>query len=89
MYPFHEFRAEFPQGHEEYITSTLADYGIPHGDTAIARTVALPAAIAARMILEGEISEKGVHIPVRSDIYVPILNELERFGIRFTEKTYE
>ena len=86
---FHEFRAEFPQGHGEYITSTLADYGIPHGDTAIARTVALPAAIAARMILEGEIGEKGVHIPVRSDIYVPILNELERFGIRFIEKTYE
>ena len=86
---FHEFKAEFPEGGVEYVTSTLADHGIPGGDTAIARTVALPAAIAARMILEGEIGEKGVHIPVLSDIYVPILNELERFGIRFTEKTYE
>jgi len=84
---FHEFTAEFPDGHREYITSTLIDYGIPNGDTAIARTVALPAAIGARMILDGQISLTGVRIPVESGIYGPILDELEMTGIKCVERT--
>jgi saccharopine dehydrogenase-like NADP-dependent oxidoreductase len=81
----HEFIAEFPD-RKEYITSTLLDFGIPDGDTSIARTVAFPAAIAVRMVLEGKITESGVHIPVSQGIYEPILNELENIGIKFEEK---
>ena len=66
---------------------TLLDYGIPNGDSAIARTVALPAAIAVKMILHGEIDIKGVHIPVIPEIYNPILDELEEKDIKFEEKT--
>ncbi|MCD6462040.1 MAG: saccharopine dehydrogenase NADP-binding domain-containing protein [Thermoplasmata archaeon] len=84
---FHEFIAEFPDGRKEYITSTLVDYGQPDGDTAIARTVSLPAAIAVRMILEGKISLTGVYIPVVPEIYEPVLDELENMGIRCVEKT--
>ncbi len=84
---FHEFTAEFPDRHQEYTTSTLVDYGIPNGDTAIARTVALPAAIGARMIIDGQISQTGVRIPVEPGIYEPILEELEMMGIRFVERT--
>lgn len=84
---YHEFHAEFPDGHKEYITSTLVDHGIPHGDTAIARTVALPVAIAACMIMEGKITKKGVQIPVDRDIYEPILFELEALGIKCVERT--
>jgi hypothetical protein len=58
---FHEFTAEFPDGHWEYITSTLIDYGIPNGDTAIARTVALPAAIGARIPRRANISHRCSH----------------------------
>lgn len=83
---FHEFTAEFPDGHREYITSTLIDYGHPKGDTAIARTVALPAAIGARMILNGQISLTGVRIPVEPGIYGPILQELEMTGIKCVER---
>jgi len=82
----HEFIAEYPSK-KEYITSTLLDYGIPNGDSAISRTVALPAAIAVKMILHNEINITGVHIPVIPDIYNPILNELEEIGIKFKEKT--
>ena len=82
----HEFIAEYPSK-KEYITSTLLDYGIPNGDSAIARTVTLPAAIAVKMILHGEIYITGVHIPVISEIYNPILNELEEMEIKFEEKT--
>jgi saccharopine dehydrogenase (NADP+, L-glutamate forming) len=57
----HEFIAEYPSK-KDYITSTLIDYGIPNGDSAIARTVALPAAIAVKMILHGKINMTGVHV---------------------------
>jgi saccharopine dehydrogenase-like NADP-dependent oxidoreductase len=82
----HDFWADFG-GHQEHITSTLVDYGIPHGDSAMSRTVSLPAAIAVKLILEGKITEKGVRIPVDAEIYRPVLDELERLGIVCREKS--
>jgi saccharopine dehydrogenase-like NADP-dependent oxidoreductase len=82
----HEFIAQYPSK-KEYITSTLVDYGILNGDSSISRTVALPAAIAVKMILERKINITGVHIPVIPDIYNPILDELEELNIIFQEKT--
>ncbi len=82
----HEFVAEYPD-HREAITATLIDYGIPYGDTSMSRTVGLPAAIAARMILQGEIAKlPGVQIPVIPAIYEPVLAELEKVGISLGEK---
>ena len=81
----HEFVAEYPSK-KEYITSTLVDYGIPNDDSAVARTVALPAAIAVKMILDKKINLTGVHIPVKADIYNPILDELEEMNIKFKEE---
>lgn len=54
--------------------------------TAMAQTVGLPVAIAARRILAGTISMTGVQVPVVADIYRPILEELEALGIRFSER---
>lgn len=81
----HEFVAEY-KDRKEKIISTLIDYGIPNGDSAMSRTVGLPAAIASRMILEGKINLTGVQIPVLPVIYEPVMAELEKRGIRFTEK---
>ena len=81
----HEFEAQYSNEREK-ITSTLIDYGIPNGDSAMSRTVGLPAAIGSRMILQKKITLTGVHIPVLPEIYEPVLNELEQKGIRFTEK---
>ncbi len=82
----HEFVAEYPD-RKEAITATMIDYGIPYGATSMARTVGLPAAIAARMILQGEISGlTGVHVPVIPEIYLPVLDELARLGISLTEQ---
>jgi len=83
---YHELIAEYTSK-KEYVTSTLVDYGIPNGDTSVARTVALPAAIAVKMILKKEINITGVHIPVIPEIYNPILDELQKMGIKFIEKT--
>jgi hypothetical protein len=51
------------------------------------RTVGLPAAVGARLVLEGKISSRGVLVPVTPEIYEPALVELERLGITFSEKT--
>lgn len=83
----HEFLAEYPGGRVERLYSTLIDYGIPHGDSAMARTVSLPAAIAVRMILQGVVGLTGVQIPVVPELYRPVLDELERFGIVCRERT--
>jgi len=85
----HEFVIEYPGNHKERILSTLIDFGIPSGDTAMARTVSLPAAIGARLIVEGKISLSGVQIPVVSEIYEPVLRELEKQGISFKERVEE
>lgn len=85
----HEFVADYTD-HKEAITATMIDFGIPHGDTSMARTVGLPAAIATRMILHGEISGlTGVHAPVIPEIYEPVLAELAGLGISLTETVEE
>jgi len=84
---YHDFLAEWPSK-KQRITSTLVDFGIPHGDSSMARTVSLPAAIATRLILQGKITIAGVHAPVLPDIYNPVLNELETMNIICNEKEY-
>jgi saccharopine dehydrogenase (NADP+, L-glutamate forming) len=81
----HEFIAEYPDK-KEYITSTLVDYGVPDGDTSVARTVSIPAAIAVKLVLQRRIDFTGVHIPTIPEIYNPILDELEGHNIMFEER---
>jgi saccharopine dehydrogenase-like NADP-dependent oxidoreductase len=82
----HEFIAAYP-GRKERITATMIDFGIPGSDSSMSRTVGLPAAIASRMILEGEITRKGVLVPVIPDVYEPVLAELEQMDILLKETT--
>jgi saccharopine dehydrogenase-like NADP-dependent oxidoreductase len=82
----HEFLARTGSGRTERIVSTLIDYGIPGGDSSMSRTVGLPAAIGARLVLEGRIDLTGVQVPVHPEIYGPILDELASLGVRFEEK---
>jgi len=80
----HIFEAEFDDKQEK-ITSTMIDFGVAGGETSMARTVGLPAAMAVEMVLEGAIDETGVTIPVEPEIYEPILEKLEGEGIVFEE----
>ena len=83
----HKFVARFPDGRQERISSTLIDFGQPGGDSSMARTVSLPAAVAAKLILTGRITDTGVHVPVKPAIYNPVLDELATMDIRCIEKT--
>ena len=84
---YHDFLAEWPD-HKKRITSTLVDYGITGGDSSMARTVSLPAAIATKLILQNKIKITGVHAPVVPEIYEPVLDELEKMNIVCKEKEY-
>ena len=81
----HEFSFVDAAGRPGRSTSTLVAYGEPHGDSAMARTVSLPAAAAARLILDGRLTATGVRIPVQPEIFTPVLDALEPRGIVFRD----
>jgi saccharopine dehydrogenase-like NADP-dependent oxidoreductase len=82
----HHFDASYPDGKKEKISSTLLAFGEPNGDTAMARTVSLPAAIGVDLILSGQVKASGIQTPVTPDWYEPILAELKRLGIECVER---
>lgn len=83
----HEIEYQLPGSDAiHYVSSSLAVTGEDALRTAMAKTVGLPLGIAAKLVLEGMIQKTGVHIPVSSDIYEPVLKELEAHGIAFSEE---
>ncbi|HET9058261.1 MAG TPA: saccharopine dehydrogenase C-terminal domain-containing protein [Chitinophagaceae bacterium] len=67
------------------INSCLIVKGKDNLHTAMAKTVGLPLAISAKLILQNKIPLTGLHIPVVKEIYEPVLNELQKHGIVFSE----
>lgn len=81
----HEFEYELDQKRYK-ITSAMGFIGEDTIRTAMAVTVGTPLAIAVKLFLTGKLSSKGVIIPTKPELYLPILTELEEYGIRFIEK---
>ena len=81
----HQF--EYVQnGEQKKLNSSLLVFGDDPRYTSMAKTVGLPVAIAAKLILNGKINSTGVKIPTTKDIYIPVLKELEDNGINFVEE---
>lgn len=57
--------------------------------TAMSITVGTPLAIAIKLLLTGVIKDKGVVIPTKPNLYLPILKELEEYGVKFIEEESE
>ena len=68
------------------IESSLIVKGEDSLRTAMAKTVGLPLGIAAKLILTNQLNITGLHIPTIKEIYEPVLAELEKVGIAFTER---
>ena len=81
----HKFGYE-ANGKKQQLESSMIINGDDQTYTAMAKTVGLPVAMAALRILNGEIKTPGVQLPIRKEVYEPILKELEDYGIVFTEK---
>uniref|UniRef100_A0A3B4UTL5 Alpha-aminoadipic semialdehyde synthase, mitochondrial n=1 Tax=Seriola dumerili TaxID=41447 RepID=A0A3B4UTL5_SERDU len=76
-----------PTGELETKHISLVVYGDPSGFSAMAKTVGYPAAIAARMVLDGEINTKGLVVPMTKEIYGPALVRLKEEGLHFMSKS--
>ncbi len=74
-------------GKKKQIDSKMVCIGEDQTYTAMAKTVGLPVAMAALLILNGKIKTRGVQIPIREEVYLPILKELEEYGVVFKEHT--
>ncbi len=85
---WHRFRYHLNNKLHE-VHSSMVSKGEDHTYTAMANTVGYPVAIAARMILNGTITQKGVRLPIEKAIYEPVLQELGTYGIEFREKEVE
>ena len=70
-------------GSPHTMISHLTVEGHDEVQTAMAKTVGLPLGIAARLLLQGKIKQRGVVIPVQEEIYKPVLTELNSLGIAF------
>ncbi|KAK4069163.1 hypothetical protein Trihar35433_5742 [Trichoderma harzianum] len=85
----HKFEIENKDGSRETRTSTLADYGAPIGSggyLSMEKLVGVPAGIAAKQVLDGTLSEKGIVAPMTAEINNPLIKELAKYGIGFKEK---
>lgn len=82
----HRFVVENADKSKDLITSTMVDYGIPGGDSSMARTVSLPLAIGVKLMAEGKINLTGVQIANKKEIYEPTLKELETLNIKMEDK---
>lgn len=71
------------------VNSHMVSIGEDRTYTAMSNTVGLPVAICAKLILNGTIAIKGVELPIKKEIYLPILKELEDYNIRFKERTLD
>lgn len=67
------------------LNSSLVVLGENKNSTSMSKTVGLPLAIATKLVATGVIDIKGVSAPVIPEIYNPILDELEEFGVVFKE----
>lgn len=82
----HVFLVKWKDGSKEVIKSRMLDFGDPDKHTSIARTVALPAAIAVDLILKGEINLSGVYRPVVEEVYEPVMQKLETMNLKMIEE---
>jgi saccharopine dehydrogenase-like NADP-dependent oxidoreductase len=69
--------------------STMVVIGRDQVHTAMSITVGVPVAIAAKLLLQGKLTARGVQVPVVADIYEPLLEELSNYGIKFIEEERE
>ena len=81
---YHKFGYEL-HGKKLQIDSKMVCIGDNQTYTAMSKTVGLPVAIATLLILNKKITTPGVQLPIKKEVYIPVLKELESFGIHFKE----
>jgi saccharopine dehydrogenase-like NADP-dependent oxidoreductase len=81
---YHKFGYEL-NGEKKQIDANMVVIGENRTYTAMSKTVGLPVAMATLQILNGKITTPGVQIPIKKEVYEPILQELKSYDIHFKE----
>ncbi|WP_116106253.1 saccharopine dehydrogenase C-terminal domain-containing protein [Lewinella sp. IMCC34191] len=76
-------------GKEKRDVSNLVMKGENAKDTAMSRLVGLPLGIFVRLMTQQKIHSTGVHIPTMREVYEPVLEEMEQYGLKFTHHTVD
>lgn len=84
-----DISCRYPNNTAENQEISLVKYGDPNGYSAMAKTVGYPTGIVTKMILEEEIQDKGLVLPLSLNIYRPVLKRLKAEGIAAVTKTSE
>ncbi len=83
----HQFEYSLPgELKTQKLNSSLVVIGKDEHHTAMALTVGLPLAITVKNFLTKKFTSSGVTIPIKKEIYEPLLKELEEHKIIFVEK---
>ena len=81
---YHKFGYQL-DGEKKQIDSKMVVVGDNQTYTAMSKTVGLPVAIITLLILNQKITTPGVQLPIKKEVYQPVLEELKTFGIYFNE----
>lgn len=81
---YHKFGFE-KEGKNYQLDANMVVLGDSARHTAMAKTVGLPVAVATLLILNGKVHTPGVQIPIKKEVYQPVLKALEPYGIGFRE----
>jgi len=84
----HEIIAEYPAKgkYRKKITSTMIHFGERAGFTSMAKSVGLPAALVAKLLLTEQLPLTGCQLPTHPAIYRPVMKALAEEGFEFSEK---
>jgi saccharopine dehydrogenase-like NADP-dependent oxidoreductase len=83
----HDIKAIFDDGSDENHSCSLQIFG-DDNMTAMSKTVGYTAAIGTKLILDGDISKKGLLLPTNKDVYIPSLGLLKKEGVVFEEQVH-
>jgi saccharopine dehydrogenase-like NADP-dependent oxidoreductase len=78
----HQLQYELRDDQNEF-TATFISQGTDQHDSALAKAIGFTCGAAAKAVLTGSITIKGLQIPIMKEIYEPILNELSDLGVAF------
>lgn len=65
---------------------SMVKHGSNSMKTAMTDLVGLPLGICTKLMLNGDLIARGVHLPILKEIYQPVLKELADLGIQFQDQ---
>lgn len=83
----HELGTEGGRHDRSLHTSTMVLYGVAGSQSAMAKTVGMPIALGALLVLDDKVQARGLVSPASEEVWRPLLEALEGEGVVMSERT--